>query len=116
MKKVSELTGVDLDSWVLRAVSPSKDRSRRDGWAIRYVNDWSYHPSTDWNIGGLIIEREKISVFIGEDGNWWASTDPEVDDDGVFFDCFKNTHTGETPLIAAMRAYVSSVYGEHVNV
>ena len=60
---------------------------------------WS--PSTDWEQGGPIIEREKIEIFI-RDGKWFAYSSLSKPED--FY--------GETPLIAAMRCYVASVTEE----
>jgi hypothetical protein len=78
--------------------------------------------STDWEEGGLIIEREKLGV-------WWATH--YVDDDGVEYgnhwyaepgctddnaDKPYRVATGPTPLIAAMRCYVVNKLGDEVEV
>jgi hypothetical protein len=60
-------------------------------------------PSTIWSQGGPIIEREKITLeWTGEDwiGYIWH-------DDEYF---------APTPLIAAMRCYVASKFGDRVEV
>lgn len=105
MKKVSDLAEHELDAWVLMARHPSQCK-RSDGWAENYVKRFQYHPSSDWNIGGMIIEREKIRLWY--DGIWWygVSFGAETENEACI---------GSTPLIAAMRAYVASVYGEHVS-
>lgn len=63
--------------------------------------------STGWRHGGPIIEREKIMpdpmTRHREDTNWQAQI-------WMPYAC----HTGPTPLIAAMRAYVASRFGEEV--
>jgi len=62
-----------------------------------------YSPSTDWQIGGPIIEREKITLeWTGE--NWMAY----IRHDEEFF--------GATPLIAAMRCFVASRLGDTVEI
>lgn len=98
-------------------------------WAVAkcegYIDDWnswlheatvkdvaesgSYHPSTDWSIGGPIIERERILVQpeIGKEGagNAWSAIAIEG------FECF-----GSTPLIAAMRCFCCSKLGDVVDI
>jgi len=58
-------------------------------------------PSTDWAVGGPIIERAGINLL--ELGGAWVA---RASTDGIW--------SGETPLIAAMRAYVASVLGDEV--
>lgn len=121
MKKVSELTGIELDAWVLRARNPSRWK-RNDGWAENYVKRFQYHPSSDWNIGGMIIESAGITITVRpySDGptmrvGWEAFISPYGLIKGSGFEDAKRFHA-ESPLRAAMRAYVASVYGEYVNV
>lgn len=59
-----------------------------------------------WLWGGAIIEREKISTIYGKDcGKWqWRAIANES----------STVQYGETSLIAAMRCYVASVYGDTV--
>lgn len=76
----------------------------------------SYSPSTDWAQGGLIIEREKITVQTDP-------TDPHPEQWSAYLranlftndgsDCFRD---GSTPLIAAMRCYVASKIGETIEI
>lgn len=114
--KVSELSSPELDYWVAKAegfecsLVPADDNCPAycevkdiDGW-----HEWS--PSIDWSIGGPIIERERIDVsydVLGStyDGVSWVAEHPE------------NTreYWGNTSLIATMRAYVASKFGEEVN-
>ena len=110
--KTDELTGAALD-W---AVSHCVEWSRK--FPIMPFKVLPY--STDWAQGGPIIEREKIGV-------WWATH--YVDDDGVEYgnhwyaepactddnaDKPYRVAVGPTPLIAAMRCYVSSKLGDEV--
>ncbi len=70
-----------------------KDRALRSGWAQSYL------PSTNWEHGGPIIERENIAVWPDdEEGGWFASADGGR----------RKDYKGPTPLIAAMRCYVAS--------
>ena len=60
-----------------------------------------YRPSTDWALGGQIIEREVIDLKFWIADNLW-----EANMDNLFFEY------GDTPLIAAMRCYVASKLGD----
>lgn len=77
------------------------------GWAA----SMSHYPSTNWNQGGPIIEREGITIegpaFNGDTWQAHLWTDQVVD----FIVC-----EGATPLIAAMRCYVISKLGKTVEV
>lgn len=105
--KVSELEGAELDYWV--AVAEGKNATLKE---LLFNNfDCSecgaglgFTPSTDWLNGGPIIERERI--WLSDDNQEWiASCRPHIDD---------AIHSGPTPLIAAMRAYVASKFGDTV--
>ena len=89
--KTSELIGMQLDWAVAKAEGyPDEDISV----------DWNY--STDWRLGGSLIEREKIELE--HDGfEWWARIRADED--------FK----GSTPLIVAMRCYVASKLGDEID-
>lgn len=67
-------------------------------------------PSTDWRVGGPIIQRERINLqwnYMASPSKWVACVD---------FTHGQETDSGDgpTPLIAAMRAYVASKLGEEV--
>jgi hypothetical protein len=93
--KTSELSGAALD-WAV---------AKREGRDMVYfqVID-AFMPSTDWAHGGPIIEREKIDVLHYADGGWLAV--------GIWL-CEAE---GQTPLIAAMRCYVASKFGDEVEI
>jgi hypothetical protein len=105
--KVSELTGALLDYWVARAegwVFDQDDDMWRtaDGRAQQLKGHWT--PSTYWAQGGPIIERERMSldgetrhaaIRVGNGAQWQSAY-------------------GETLLVAAMRAYVASRFGDDV--
>lgn len=109
--KTSELTGALLDYWVARA----------EGWTFKssgigdkliYATgerptEWlwldMFRPSSSWSQGGPIIEREKISldpvaeqaaIRIPNTAKWRVAYGP--------------------PLVAAMRVYVASKFGDEV--
>jgi hypothetical protein len=109
--KVSELTGVLLDAAVAMAegfeyFNPPEDR---EGWA----------PSRGWYTGGPIIAREHISLtspdMMPRPGFDWRAemlgTLLSREQGGRD----RASATGSTALIAAMRAYVASKYGDEVD-
>ena len=99
--KVNELTGDALDLAVAR-IEYTKPITIGTSTVMVFKDvPFDYHPSTDWEWGGEIIEREKIELFI-RDEKWFAYSSLSKPED--FY--------GETPLIAAMRCYVASVTEE----
>jgi hypothetical protein len=97
--KTSDLTLLALD-WAAAKCEVGED--------ISEIDDPHFY-STDWAIGGPIIEREGLLVrpsFTDERDKWtsiqWAPK-------GVF-------ESGPTPLVAAMRCYVASVLGDEVDI
>jgi hypothetical protein len=85
--KTSELTGYALDWAVTRIKHPEYPKYV----TIEYSSEWEY--------GGPIIEREGIALIPG-----WTAERPGFSADGP------------TPLIAAMRCYVSSKLGDTVDI
>lgn len=63
-------------------------------------------PTKSWSIAGPIIERERISVMTGFHGisEWRASQ------------VFENHEEGPTPLVAAMRCFVTCKLGRDIDV
>ena len=104
--KTSELTGAALDRAVAKAWQPVyKDASLVD--AVRN----GYNPSTNWEYGGPIIEREGINLDnYAKNPNWSAWTPAPERDSG------EAQAYGPTPLIAAMRCYVASRLGDEVDI
>ena len=106
--KVSELEGALLDAAVAKAEgyeldSDGDNRTVRDNGGA--PSRW--RPSTDWTQGGPIIERERIATYpplcVGDYDEWEATVGGKMVGE-----------RGPTPLIAAMRAYVASKFGEEV--
>ena len=94
--KLSEATPLQIDWMVARAVG------------LYSPEPWIRNPSTDWNIGGALIEREKIALIPPNDRiNDWEAVHPTQMHDEQY---------GPTPLIAAMRAFVASRLGGVVEV
>jgi hypothetical protein len=133
--KTAELKESRLDYWVAKAIGERFD----EGHALRECggyfivqpaitqddNGEPFAPSELWAHGGLIMQRDRIAVFPSQmrDGTimWTASveTDALIETAGFYFErptdaCLEGMGTGPTPLIAAMRAFVASKFGEDV--
>lgn len=121
--RINELEGAKLDYWVARAEGydpdPEKeqlvlhfDGTCRIAWHEGDPPDSLYDPSRRWMWGGPIIERECISLVCWAKDSWGAY----VGRQGAYFDVYPcdNEGSGSTALIAAMRAYVASKFGEEV--
>jgi hypothetical protein len=101
--KTADLEGALLDAAVARAEGRGLLFDFRGEPAQCFVDGVLYSPSTDWSLGGPIVQRERIELLRSGPG-WCAqvgSSKGAVED-------------GHTPLIAAMRAYVASRFGETV--
>ena len=96
--KTEELTGAALD-W---AAAKCEGKSH----IVNAPDKYFYSPSTDWKIGGPIIEREGIAVWQFDDVTWRAMGKDAVPD----------PMEGATPLVAAMRCYVASKLGDEVEI
>ena len=105
--KTNELSGAQLD-W---AVAKCEGQEVRFECGLLFLSGRGftygdpYNPSTNWEQGGPIIEREGMTVRRYTDTLWDASIGS--------LDYVKD---GPTPLVAAMRCYVSSKLGEEVKV
>ena len=98
--KTSELTGQALDWAVCKA--KGEYQCPVDEYTAVWMTNRRY--STDWLLGGPIIERERLCVYdIG--GDEWGCDDNLIP-----------RSTGPTPLIAAMRCYVASKLGDEVEI
>ena len=114
--KTSELKGTALN-WAA-AKAKLGGHSLAEFLASRDVR-LGISPSTNWAVGGPIIEQEQIALQYYQDGGhenggeWVAYVLSGKDDDG-----FDNTIVtdGPTPLVAAMRCYVASKFGEEVEI
>ena len=124
--KTSELSGAALD-WAVAKCENLEIHTLEKGMKISVRNGelepwWVFTPSTNWAQGGPIIEREDINVtrytraevtetnqeIYRKDG-WTASTTATA----YWITPIRNY--GTTPLLAAMRCYVTSKLGEWVD-
>lgn len=123
-KEVSMLEGPELDYWVAKAEGAYQQVEIKAGtvkeWnfanctrALVPVDD--YHPSTDWSQGGPIIEHNNIFIrplwhaTTGVNTGLWSAGKSK------FFAIPNHWHhEGPTPLVAAMRAFVASEFGEEI--
>ena len=102
--KTSELTGAALD-WAVAKCEGAPEYLLDKPWRASELLE---HYSTDWSQGGPIIEREKISLSPLHLESWRSN---------VINDNLKSFwEDGPTPLIAAMRCYVASKFGEAVEI
>ena len=96
--KTSELTGAALD-WAVAKCEV--------GDAINEIDDQHFY-STDWALAGPIIERDIAKVERFSDALREATAYTKDAQDIV--------QSGPTPLIAAMRCYVTLKLGDEVEV
>lgn len=99
--KTSELKGVALD-W---AVARCEGLSHRLHGHIPYSSDWAQ--------GGPIIEREKIELAYRVGVNWTAT---RIEGPAVCEVTVPYNQKGSPQLIAAMRCYVMSQYGDEIEI
>lgn len=123
MAKAAELTGKALDWAVAQAEGATNLRFDTIGtwWftdskgshralSSRWSRAQNWHPSTNWEQAGQIIEREQIAITPDEASREWLAERPfTLHHDDEY-------HAGPTPLIAAMRAYVARKLGDVVEV
>ncbi len=114
--KVSEATNIQLD-WMVANAQHLNIIQVKGG--VTYTSSYPkiggapYSPTTDWAQGGPIIERESLSLtnrvysdtgIVSTSNLWRAMTDHST------------VEYGPTPLIAAMRCYVTSELGDTIEV
>ncbi len=103
-RKTREEWGQHIVRWYAKN-GGEVETNEEGGWQA--IGSWG-SPSSDWAMGGPIIERERITVLPAHDmvslSDWRASTDRLL----------TTQHEGPTPLIAAMRAFVASKLGDEV--
>ncbi|SDH08473.1 Protein of unknown function [Paraburkholderia phenazinium] len=104
--RVTELEGDTLDLWVAKAWMARSTYATVDA---SYVRDYDFHPSTDWAQGGPILEREHLTLEAGNHYGGGNTYKAWLRNPDGFFHAY-----GPTLLIAAMRAYVCSIFGEEV--
>ena len=116
--KTAELAGAQLDCWVAQGMSRLKSGGIHidvmTATVLTRVDDETgkaelWAPSSNWSQGGPIIERERIEL-VNAYPEWAAyghgTASPRLKD--------AQGWRGPTPLVAAMRAYVASKFGDEV--
>ncbi|OGB26502.1 MAG: hypothetical protein A3I66_21480 [Burkholderiales bacterium RIFCSPLOWO2_02_FULL_57_36] len=117
--KTVDLTGDCLDYWVAKAEGykcqvgdPTWARPEQ-GCLVQTLAPnpclVGYRPTTEWRIGGPIVENQAISISC-EPGNAWTAQMPESGIEPSEW----ITAPGATPLEAAMRCYVTFIFGNEV--
>ena len=117
--KTSELSGAVLD-WAVAKCEGREIESIHPGY---HINVWRidpltgeaefvypYKPSTNWEQGGPIIERERIATLCPSSGEFWDARDAKR------FTLPAIYYRGPTPLIAAMRCFVASKLGDEIEI
>ena len=98
-KKVSELEGEELDYFVALGENRKPTKQWVDDKTVSVEGCDIYSPSRYWAQGEPLIERERIAVvYAGR----WSATKGRI------------RTAGDTALIAAMRCFVASKFGEEV--
>lgn len=117
---VKDLIGAELDFYVAKAEGKTDVELRTAQRATNKICivkaaggrmfDYTYSPSTQWNVGGPLIHKYGMPLQQITDDIWESEYSYTTDDATVDFKAIY----GETPLIAAMRALVASVFGDEV--
>ena len=120
--KTSELAGGLLDAAVAKAeglewAPNALDGTMREG--ILVIDHPAgpedvFLPSSSWAHGGPIIERELIELTNTENG-WYAAVNPWAYYRKSVIVAEAPDGEAETPLVAAMRAFVSAKLGAEVD-
>lgn len=103
--KTTDLTGVALD-WAV-----AKAEGDPVGWMGDFKGGYINSMSTDWALGGPIIQENEIDIYCVSSpksdglGQWLAEIT------GTPYKC-----VGSTPLIAAMRCYVACNLGKEIKI
>ena len=114
--KTSDLIGFALD-WAV-ALCEGKDYLYKDKFAGKLL-PYRREYSTDWAQGGPIIEREGIELLCNLTAAEASKFKNAHADWQAFYRQRRATHErsfGTTPLVAAMRCYVESKFGNEVDV
>jgi hypothetical protein len=124
--KTAELTGAALD-WVVQELEfmhRAKSGEVAKQWVIdRHKQGEVFSSaSTDWMIGGPIIEREDISFRkyhnpeSAAHGKYYAMVCQQSGEIVHWKGWGANTQKGPSALIASMRCYVASKLGDEVEI
>ena len=117
-KQISQLKGAQLDWAVAKACGIDGAEILKDQGTYCCFISWphfpgqkDYCPSSDWSTGGPLIERAEITLNTAcgtrADGTTGFIWEAEMS--------FASNH-GDTPLVAAMRAFVHANLGNEIEV
>lgn len=123
--KVSELSGALLDYWVARAEGLKPFFLEDDCCVLVGFNSSTdpagdttepaaYAPSVAWEDGGPIIQKHHISVGWCYASKTWQADCPRFKD-GKFVGRVQQWCDTDEPLVAAMRCFVASRFGDEVD-
>jgi hypothetical protein len=104
--KTADLEGDTLDYLVQCSIRGERPLVSVAEWAAE--NDTGFHPSRNWAHGGPIIEGVRISISCGGLTPAWRAKTIDKDRQYIVY------ADAATPLIAAMRAFVQSRFGDEV--
>lgn len=110
-RKVADLIGPELDAWVARAEG-IEQIAINDGHCVVGVtpNRYVFTPSMNPAQGQPIMERERIGVAWAQmAGVWYARPNAWKALPGA-----RVLQEGPTMLVAGMRAWVWTIYGDEV--
>lgn len=118
-KRVAELEGAELDYWVARTIGYDPTAVWNLGTHVAvgiHPGDANYAPSSDWALGGPIVERMctqfDVHFVIRRPGDFlvtlWPLRGAGAPPRPLFQQC------GPTVLVATMRAFLESQFGEEV--
>lgn len=106
MKRVADLDGPELDFWVAKALGLNAKCARHtvapELKACIVDDAFVFDPHREWKHAGPIIEEQRIALM--PHGDTWSA---------IARHHFQ-WRMGGTALLAAMRCFVASVYGERV--
>jgi hypothetical protein len=110
--KTSELQGAALD-WAVEyaLLSHVANAEMRYSVASMRQRTTGVGYSTNWAIGGPLIEREEINLICPKGGDFW-----DARESGLTAALEGKYYKGKTPLEAAMRCYVASELGNEVDI
>lgn len=129
--KTSQLISPELDYWVSKAEGrkckidavmggPNHGKIACQVWVepteLLHGYNVEYSPSSNWLHGGPIIEHERITVQASQASDWRAFLGDGTTNAGTGRRASEKLiqTRGETPLIAAMRAYIANKFGDEV--
>jgi Protein of unknown function (DUF2591) len=120
--KIDALEGARLN-WAVAKCEGEEYRSVREYDGIDAGDYPAHNFCTDWAQAGPIIERESISIYEVDNfpGAGFVCKGAKLWEAGCVYhvDSMKSRYVerkGPTQLVAAMRAYVSSRFGEEIEV